>query len=288
MPESLFPRVEKYILDSDMLNKLKGNQAQLYRILGQGRTKSKELDLLPAEIERRMELVAFKPLKGKEIPENVQKEIEGVRASLNEDLAKLKKQDVQRRLANQTLRSLSDVKTGMKDNHFFAGRLILVMDRAGKNWSWSLTPYYPIISKIPPDADYLAKSYHLAEEMLNEIVMPADIFDVRLKLAWELARHFSRGDNVLIIDVARMYKIAGQPEKFWKKPQKGNFVDLPDAAFIANLINWRRQTGFEKTDFKLTQATIHQALGPKAKAFYMPTNNEGTQTRPVVYMAKRS
>lgn len=288
MPESLFPQVERYILESDMLNKLKGNQAQLYRILGQGKTKSKELDLLPSEIERRMELVAFKPLKGKDVPSGVQKEIEAVKASLDAELANLKKRDVQKRLANQTLRSLTDAKTGTKDNHFFAGRLILVTDRAGKNWSWCLTPYYPIISKIPPDVGYLAKSYHFAEEMLNEIVMPAEIFDVRLKLAWKLARHFSRGDNVLIIDVARMYKISGQPEKFWKKPQKGNFVDLPDAAFIANLINWRRQTGFEKTDFKLTQATVHQALGPKAKAFYMPSNNEGTQTRPVVYMTKRS
>ena len=286
MAEQLFPEVEKYILDSDMLNKLKGNQAQLYRILGQGKTKSKELELLPSEFERRLELVAFKPLKGKEIPENVKKEIEAVKSSLDQDLARLKKRDVQKRLANQTLRSLTDVKTGMKDNHFFAGRLILVTERSGKNWAWSLTPYYPIISKIPPDAEYLAKSYYLAEKAINDIVIPAEIFDIRLKLAWQLARHFSRGDNVLIIDVSRLYKFAGQPEKFWKNPKKGNFLDFPDAAFIANLINWRRQAGITKTNFKLTQATVHQALGPKAKAFYMPTNMEGTQTRPVVYMTK--
>ena len=63
MSEPLFPEVEKYIAETDMLNKLKGNQAQLYRIIGQGKTKSKELDMLPANIERKMELVAFKPLK---------------------------------------------------------------------------------------------------------------------------------------------------------------------------------------------------------------------------------
>lgn len=288
MVESLFPEVEQYISDTDMLNKLKGNEAQLYRILGQGKTKSKELDMSPAEIERKMELVAFKPLRGREVPHNVRDEIDAVKRSLGSELANLKKRDVQKRLANQTFRSLVDVKSGMKDNHFFAGRLVLATDKAGKNWSWCLTPHYPIIFKIPPDPEYLSKSYYEAEKKLGEIIMPAEIFDVRLNLAWMLARHFSLGDNVLIIDVARMYKVAGQPEKFWNTPKKGNFVDLPDAAFIANLINWRRQSGFEKTNFKLTQATVHQALGPKAKVFYIPSNNEGTQTRPVVYITKPS
>lgn len=287
MSEPLFPEVERYIVDADMLNKLKGNQAQLYRILGQGKTKSKELNMLPADIERKMELVAFKPLKSEDVPSNVCKEIDAVKVSLDSELSTLKKRDVQKRLANQTLRSLTDVKSGTKDNHFFAGRLIFVAGKAGKEWSWRLTPHYPIISKIPPDLEYLSKSYYEAEKLLSEIIVPAEIFDVRLNLAWVLARHFSSGENVLIIDVARMYKVAGQPEKFWNTPQKGNFVDLPDAAFIANLINWRRQSGFEKTDFKLTQATVHQALGPKAKVFYMPSNSEGTQTRPVAYITKR-
>lgn len=288
MPEPLFPEVEQYIVDTDMLNKLKGNQAQLYRIIGQGKTKSKELDMPPAEIERKIELVAFKPLKNKDVPSNVRKEIDEVKQSLDSELATLKKRDVRKRLANQTLRSLTEVKSGNKDNHFFAGRLILVVDKAGKNWSWRLTPHYPIIAKIPPDPEYIKKSYYEAEKLLGKIIMPAEIFDVRLNIAWILARRFSLGENVLIIDVARMYKVAGQPKKFWNTPKKGNFVDLPDAAFIANLINWRRQSGFEKTDFKLVQATVHQALGPKAKVFYMPLNNEGTQTRPVVYITKCS
>ena len=288
MPEPLFPEVEKFIVDTGMLNKLKGNQAQLYRILGQGKTKSKELDMPPAEIERKMELVAFKTLKSKDVPSNVREEIDAVKRSLDSELANLTKRDVQKRLANQTLRSLTNIKSGIKDNHFFAGRLILVADKAGKNWSWCLTPHYPIIAKIPPDPEYIAKSYYEAEKLLGEIIMPAEAFDVRLDLAWKLARHFSSGENVLIVDVARMYKVTGQPEKFWNTPKKGNFVDLPDAAFIANLINWRRQSGFKKTDFKLAQATVHQALGPKAKVFYMPSNTEGTQTRPVVYITKRS
>jgi len=288
MSNPLFPEVEKYIAETDMLNKLKGNQAQLYRIIGQGKTKSKELDFFPAIVERKMELVSFKPLKGKDIPLAVSREIESVKQTLDTELAQLKKRDAQKRLSNQTLRSLENVKTGSKDNHFFAGRLILINDKAGQKWSWCLTPHYPIISNIPPDSEYLADSYQEAEKLLNEIILPAEIFDLRLNLAWIMARRVSRGDKVLIIDVARMYKVAGQPDKFWNTPKKGNFVDLPDAAFIANLINWRRQTGIEKTDFKLQQATMQQALNTKAKVFYMPSNNEGTQTRPVVYITKRS
>jgi len=288
MPDLLFPAVERYIAETDMLNKFKGNQAQIYRIIGQGKTKSKELEFPPTDIERKMELISFKPLKGKNIPGDVRKEIETVKQSLDIELAKLKKNDVQKRLSNQTLRSLEDVKTGMKDNHFFAGRLILVTDKAGKNWSWCLTPHYPIISNIPPDTKYLVNSYYEAEKLLHEIIVSGDIFDIRLNVAWNLAKRFSTGDNVLIIDVARMYKIAGQSDKFWNSPKKGNFVDLPEAAFIANLINWRRQSGFEKTDFILAQATMQQALSKNAKVFYMPSNNEGTQTRPVVYITKRS
>ncbi|MDB4303868.1 hypothetical protein N9934_03660, partial [Desulfosarcina sp.] len=207
MADQLFPIVERYISDTDMLNSLKGNQAQLYRIIGQGQTKSKDLDMPPAKIERKMELVAFKPLKKKDNPPEVKAEIEEARRSLDIELASLKKRDVQKRLANQTLRILDGVKSGTKDNQFFAGRLVLVTDKAGKNWSWCLTPHYPIISKIPPDPEYISKGYFAAEKLLEEIIMPAEIFDVRLNLAWGMARHFAPGDKVLIVDVARMYKI---------------------------------------------------------------------------------
>jgi len=283
MSDLLFPLVEKYIADTDI-----GNQAQIYRIIGQGKTKSKELDSLPADIERKMELVSFKPLKEKNIPEEVRKEIEKVKKELDRELADLKKRDVKKRLANQTLRSLEGIKSGTKDNHFFAGRLVLVMDKSGKNWDWCLTPHYPIISNMPPDPEYLAKGYHEAEKLLSQIIMSAEIFDVQLNLAWLLAKRFSLGDKVLIIDVARMYKVAGQPDKFWNAPKRGNFIDLPDAAFIANLINWRRSNSDKKTDFKLQQATMQQALGSKNKVFYMPSNSEGTHTRPVVYISKRA
>lgn len=289
MTEQLFPETEKYISETGMLNKHKGNQAQLYRILGQGSTRSKELELPPAEIERKMELVSFKLLLNDErVPRRVRDEIEWVRKDLEKEIATLKNREIQKKISNQTLRSLDGVKSGFKDNLFYAGRLVLIHDKAGVNWSWCLTQHYPIISKIPPDSDYLVKSYFEAEKLLQELLLPADKFDLSLNVAWMLARHFSKSDNVLIIDVARMYKIAGQQDKFWNAPKKGNFVDLPEAAFIANLINWRRDQDKERSEFDFSQATMHQALGKKAMVFYMPSNTEGTQTRPVSYIKKRA
>lgn len=289
MVTQLFPEVEKYITETDMLNKFKGNQAQLYRILGQGTTKAKGLELPPATIERKMELVGFKLLHGdSKISTIVKSEIDRVRIELDKELATLKNREVRKKLANQTLRSLEGVKTGFKDNLFFADRLVLIHDKAAVNWSWCLTQHYPIISKIPPDSDYLVKSFYEAEKLLQELILPANKFDFCLNIAWTLARQFSKSDNVLIVDVARMYKIAGQQDKFWNTPKRGNFVDLPEAAFIANLINWRRHPGKDKTEFDFTQATVHQALGKNARVFHMPSNAEGTQARPVSYIKKRT
>jgi len=289
MPAQQFPETERFITDTDMLNKHRGNQAQLFRILGQGTTRSKELDLPPATIERKMELVGFKLLQNDpKIPSTVKSEIDQVRRELDKELATLKSREAQKKLGNQTLRSLEEVKNGFKDNLFFAGRLVLVHDKSGIDWSWCLTQHYPIISKIPPDPDYLVKSYHEAEKQLQELILPVEKFDFCLNISWILARQFSKSDNVLIIDVARMYKIAGQQEKFWNSPKKGNFIDLPEAAFIANLINWRRHKDTDKSEFDFSQATMHQALGKNAKVFYMPTNAEGTQARPVSYITKRA
>ena len=289
MTTPLFPETERYITETDMLNKHRGNQAQLFRILGQGTTRSKELELPPADIERKMELVGFKLLQNDtKIPSAVKSEIDQVRRELDKELAILKNRDAQKKLGNQTLRSIEEVKSGFKDNLFYAGRLVLVHDKAAVNWSWCLTQHYPIISKIPPDPDYLVKSYHEAEKQLQELILPVDKFDFCLNISWMLARQFSKSDNVLIIDVARMYKIAGQQEKFWNTPKKAHFIDLPEAAFIANFINWRRHKEAGKSEFDFAQATMHQALGKNAKVFYMPTNAEGTQSRPVSYITKRA
>jgi hypothetical protein len=289
MATQLFPETEKYIAEKDLINKHRGNQAQLFRILGQGTTRSKELELPPAEIERKMELVGFKLLQNDpETPQVVKSEIAQVREELDKELVSLKKREFRKRLSNQTLRLLEGIKSGFKDNLFFAGRLVLLSDKAGINWSWCLTQHYPIITKIPPDPEYMMKSYHEAEKVLKALILSAQKFNFSLNLAWMLARQFSKSDNVLIIDVARMYKIAGQQEKFWNTPKKGNFIDLPEAAFIANLINWRRNNDKGKTEFDFAQATVQQALGKDAKVFYMPSNAEGTQARPVSYIKKRA
>jgi len=285
MSDTLFPEVERYIEEVGMLNKLKGHQAQLYRILGQGCTRSKELGFPPATIERKMELVAFKPLQEPEIPTSVKAEIEEVRKNLESELALLKTVEVQNKLANQVLRQLQGINCGIKDNRFFAGRLILSSEKAGKEWKWSLTSHYPIIANIPPDPAYIENAFTSAEKILQGIILSPEIFETKLNLAWQLARHFTIGEKVLIIDVARMYKVAGQPDRFWNAPKKGTFVDMVDAAFIANLINWLKQPG-EKA-FSFTQATLHQAHGRNAKAFFLPVNLEGTQTRPVIYMEKK-
>ncbi|BCG47916.1 hypothetical protein GEOBRER4_n2767 [Citrifermentans bremense] len=285
MADSLFPAVEKYIENEGLLNKMKGYQAQLYRIMGQGSTRAKGLDLPPASIERRIELVSFKPLQDASAPKAIIAEIDQIRRELERELSFLKKTDEQKKLANQVLRGLGVSQSGIKDNRFYVGRLILSCENSGRAWTWSLTPHYPIIENIPPDLNYIQKAYFRAEELFKEILLAPDIFEEKLNLSWLIARHFSTGEKVLIIDVARMFKVAGQSEKFWSTPKKATFVDLVDAAFIANLINWMKQSG--ERSFSFSQATLHQAHGKHAKAFYLPVNTEGTQTRPVIYIDKK-
>jgi hypothetical protein len=177
-------------------------------------------------------------------------------------------------------------QAGQKDNQYYAGRLVLLPDNRTLTWAWSITPYYPIISKIPPDVEYLEKAYSAAEQLLERIVLPVEVFENRLVLTWSMARHFSDSENVLIVDVARLFKIACQEERFWKNPQKRFFTDLPEAAFIANLLNWRTRSDYAKTRFEFVRATLHQAHGSKAKVFYMPQNPEGTQVTPVIYLKR--
>ena len=283
---ALFPEMERFIHDHDILSKVSGNLVvKLNRIIGKGKTKADGLELPPAAIERKMELVSLKLPPDIKVPVAVVSEIEGVRKDLNEELERLKKSEGVRRTASQALRGLS-VQSGFKDNNFFAGRLVLVCKNRGLNWSWSLTPHYPIISKIPPDPNYIIEGYQAAEDRLAKIILPAEVFESRLDLAWLMARHFSNTDHVLIVDVARMFKVAGQADGFWNAPKRALFTDLPEAAFIANLINWRRSKGAKKSRFEFVAATVHQAHGSKAKAFYMPINTEGTQVRPVIYLRR--
>ena len=286
--EPLFPQLQAFAQKQSLLSKLEGNhQVKLRRVLGQGNTKAVGLDMPPADIERKMDLVSLKLPAGIDVPEPVRTEIHEIERQLEAEFQTLKGNEGKRRLATQVLREIS-APNGFKDNNFYAGRLVLVPAKNGQQWSWSLTSHYPIVEKIPPDKFYLTKAFEAAEAALKDLILPTGEFENRLSLAWAMARHYSNSDDVLLVDVARMFKIAGQKSAFWNNPSKRNFQDLPDAAFIANLINWRTHGESSQSGFKLVSATMHQSIGPKSKVFFMPTNAEGTQTRPVIYLKKES
>ncbi len=282
----LFPEFERFVEEKDILTKVKGNLVvNINRIIGRGKTKANGLDLPPAPIERKMELAALTLPEDIALPVEVIDEINNTRELLEKEIQSLLKGDGERKLAITTLRRLS-ASTGIKDNCYCAGRLILVPVQRGQSWSWSLTRHYPLISNIPPDEEYIEKAFDAAERLLNDVVMPAETFEARLELAWQMARHFSESDNVHVVEVARMYRIAGQSDKFWKTPKRVYYTDLPEASFIANLINWRRKMGAAATKFEFVPATLQQAHGSNAKAFFMPINEEGTQDRPIIYLRK--
>ncbi len=286
----LFPLFEKYAAERSLLANAKGSlAAKLPRILGQGKTRAEGLDLPPAPVERRQELVSLSLPPNEPLPDEVVAEIAAVRQQLSDELDVLRHPEGVRRFATGVLRELS-VPSGVQDNHFYAGRLILVADGAGKNWSWCLTPHYPIASKIPPDVNYVVRAHAAAEKVVDETTMPVDVFQNRLTLAWVMARHFTTSDDVFISDVARMFKVAAQDERFWNSPARRSFTDIPDGAFIANLLNWRRNKPAtpDAETFEFVPATLNQAHGPNSKALFMPTNPEGTQTRPVIYLRRVS
>lgn len=290
--EALFPEFDRFVKDTGLLEKAKGAlAANLPRILGQGQTKAIGLNLPPAPIERKLELINLKLPADMVFPEVVIKEIEGVKALVEKELSELRSEEGIRRLASQAIERISDKGiefSGMKDNFFYANRLLLIPDRKRQSWSWSMTPHYPVISRIPADVLYLERAFFAAEEKMRMLLLPHNEFEKKLALSWEMARYFSSSDdNVLIVDVARMYLVASQDNRFWTSPRKQNFVDHPDAAFIINFLHWKVSESAGTPQFEITPATLHQAHGKDAKVFFLPMDQEGTQTRPYVYMKKR-
>ncbi len=278
---NLFPELARFVAETPALAAEKGSlAAKLPRILGQGKTRGTGLDLPPARIERMAEYVSLSLPAHFKLPEAVRAEMAGIRRDLDAKYEELGAPEAIQRLSVETLRSLEGVRTGRQDNYYFAGRLVLRSSRNGREWRWCLTPEYPIISKIPPDLLYITKAFSAAEEMLQRLILKAEDFEAKLKLSWQMARQFSASDDVLLTDVARMFKVAQQGEKFWRSPQRQYFVDLPDASFMANLLNWRSKGSAGSSDFEFVPATLNQA----PKAFYIPVNPEGTQVRPIIYM----
>jgi hypothetical protein len=286
----MFPAFEAWA-EQNLRGKVSGIlSAKLPRILGQGRTRAEGLDLPPAPIERRQTLAGLELPLTYRVPADVEEEIREARREADRELEAMKRPDAIKRFAVNVIKQLQG-KLGpeaasQKDGQYYAGRFILVNDKAGANWSWSLTKYYPIVSKIPPDMDYVVHAHAAAEAAVQSLVLSPEAFELRLSLSYSMARVFSAGDDVLIQDVARMYKIAGQGDKFWNTPAKRLFEDIPDGAFIANVSAWRRSR--PDTGFAFVPATLNQSMGVNAKAFYLPTNAEGTMTRPVIYLRREA
>ena len=291
-PEILFPAFERFVKQHRLLADAKGIlSAQLPRVLGQGKTRAEGLDLPPAALERQQELITLS-LPKEIVPDpDVVNEIEEARKAVETHAERMRHRENRRRFALQALNQLEGVQSGSKDNHFYAGRLVLVSDTSGKNWAWSMTPHYPLVDKIPADVNYVVHAYRAADQTAAKWTLPVEKFIDRLRLAWTIARHFSNNDDVLISDVARVFKIAVQDQQFWKKPSRRNFKDVPEAVFAVNLINWRRhqtQTNVVEGDtFELVPATLNQAHGSKSRPFFIPGNAEGTVVRPMIYIRRR-
>jgi hypothetical protein len=282
----LFPAFERFVERNALLANAKGIlAARLPRILGQGQTRAEGLSMAPAVIERQQELLALSLPQGITLDPEVQREIAEARRHVEAHGEQMRHAENRRRFALQALHRLEGVPTGNKDNQFFAGRLVLVSDKGGQNWAWSMTPHYPVISRIPADIEYVVSAYEAADRIVDHWTLPVDVFLSKLRLAWTMAKHFTSSDDVLIADVARLFKIAVQNERFFGTPARRNFEDVPEAVFIANLINWRRHRDAAIRDsFELVPATLNQAHGPRSRAFFVPANAEGTVVRPMIYM----
>jgi hypothetical protein len=287
-PQAAFPAFEKFVERHGLLANPKGIlAARLPRILGQGQTRAEGLNMPPALIERQQELISLNLPDTAPPPAEVEREIEDARREVARHQDHMRNPDNRRRFDMQALHRLGETNKGIKDNQFFAGRLVLVGDKGGQNWSWSMTPHYPVISKIPADVDYIVAAHAAAEKIVDQGTLPVDQFLNTLQLAWVMARHLSPGDDVLIADVARLFKVAAQDERFWGTPARRNFTDVPDALFITNLINWRRsRDGAKRDSFELVPATLNQAHGTRSRAYFVPSNAEGTAVRPMIYLRR--
>lgn len=282
-----FPAFRLFANESGLIDSAKGSlAARIPRILGQGKSKAVGFDVPPALIERKLELAALKH-SDVSLPQEAQREVEQAELDIQTLRAELMREDGVRKLAVAVLRLVGS-PSGTKDNRYYAGRFVLTHDRSGFEWSWSVTPHYPVIRKLPPDAEFIASAFFAARDQIQNYTMPPEVFEERLRLAWLIARHFSSSDDVLVTDVMRMFNVAAQPERFWQAPKKQNFTDLPTAAFVLSLMQSKRTGGSAMAGLEFVPATLNQAHGKSAKVFFLPLNPEGTEVRPMVYLRPRS
>ena len=140
------------------------------------KTRAEGLDLPPATIERQQELLALSLPEDATKDPGIRRELEAAQRAVDAHADHMRHPENRRRFALQVLRQLDGATTGNKDNHFFADRFVLVPDKSGLSWSWSMTPHYAMISKIPADVDYVVRAYSASERIVEKWTMPVDRF----------------------------------------------------------------------------------------------------------------
>lgn len=283
--ENDFPELARFVQNGGFGKEVKGHLAAVIpRILGQGTTRADGLEKAPAKIERMMELADLRVPASVQLPPAVLAEVASAQEAVRKLREELAKDDGLRRFASTCLEQVS-ATSGYKDGYWCADGLLLIGSKDRFEWSWCVTKHYAIVAKLPPDPSYVAEGYLAAREKLRQLTLPAAVFEQRLRLAWLVARQHSVSDDVPVVDVMRMYQVAGQSDKFWQNPRRHYYKDLPEAAFAVNVASWRASSD-SGGGFEFVPATIHQT-GP-GRCFFMPLNREGTEVRPMIALRYRS
>ena len=211
----LFPAFEKLGQETLARQGICILSAKLPRILGQGRTRARGFSICPqrrSNLPRPLPALTSSPRS--ECP--LRKRSKSARPDAK---VELELEAMQAASRNQAVRSRRDQAAsgltrtrdrGQKDGQYYAGRFVLTHDKAGANWAWSLNEYYPIISKIPPDPDYVVRAHAEAEGAVQALVLAPETFEQRLTLSHAMARVFSTGEDVLIQDVAQCTRLLGR------------------------------------------------------------------------------
>lgn len=284
--DSMFPAFRRMVERVPALKNPRGAFfKRLPRILGQGRTRARNFDAPPSPWERQLELVNLQLPTGVTYSEDVAAEIDAARAALEEVRASLATLEGRRRFAEAALARipLPEERKGLKDDTWFAGRLVLLSGGGGLGWSWGLTVRHAVISDLPPDVDYVARAYPHAEAIVSESLLEPEAFAERLQLALRMTRAINgtRQGEVALCDVERMFRLASQRDRFWSSPSRANFVDVPESVFVANFMV------HSNDDLRRRFELIPARREDLKKALYLPTNPEGTAVAPFVAIRTR-
>ena len=154
----LFPYFERFVAESGLDRARGAFSAKLPRILGKGTTRAIGMDDPPADIERKLELAGLKLPSEPAIPDAVRAEVHAAQRDVEVLRQELKREEGRRRFLADCLRELADPK-GCGNGYYYADRLILREGKGGFEWAWCVTPHYPIIDRIPPDASYVIRAF---------------------------------------------------------------------------------------------------------------------------------